>query len=276
MTTQAADATPMQRAEGSEAEYLWDMAERAPEDLGRRLGLAGLRVGGGVVRVAAHDPTGGFWNRCIGLGTTEPITDQVVEAVVAFSREHGAPAMLAQVAPGARPGDWREVLERQGLVRRSTWVKFMGPLPEIPAADTDLAVRPVSAAEAPAVADVIVAGFGMPPGLMTEWSLDQLTRPDWGAFAAWDGDRPVAGALLFAHGDTAHLVGAATLPEARGRGAQSALMRARVEDARRRGCRWIGTETGSETEDAPNPSLHNMRRLGFTELYVRENWLWRP
>lgn len=42
------------------------------------------------------------------------------------------------------------------------------------------------------------------------------------------------------------------------------------------GCRWIGTETGSESPYSPNPSLHNMRRLGFTELYARENWLWRP
>lgn len=82
--------------------------------------------------------------------------------------------------------------------------------------------------------------------------------------------------MLFVRGDTGHLVGAATLAEARGRGAQSALMRVRVEEARRRGCRWIGTETGAESVDSPNPSLHNMRRLGFTELYERQNWIWRP
>lgn len=270
------DLTPLQRAERSEAEYLWDMADRAPEDLAARLGLAGIRVGGGVVRVAAHDPTGGFWNRCIGLGATEPITDDVVEAVTGFAREHAAPVLVVQVAPGARPEGWREVLQRHGLAGGATWVKFMGPLPDIPPVDTDLVVRPVTADDAPAVAEVIVAGFEMPAGLMTEWTLDQLTRPHWAAFAAWDGDLPVAGAMLFVHGDTAHLVGAATLPGARGRGAQSALMRARVEEARRRGCRWVGTETGAESPGSPNPSLHNMRRLGFTELYARENWLWRP
>jgi hypothetical protein len=31
-----------------------------------------------------------------------------------------------------------------------------------------------------------------------------------------------------------------------------------------RGCRWLATETGSETPERPNPSLHNMRRKGLT------------
>lgn len=272
----AEDWSPMQRAELSEAEYLWDMAEGAPPDLARCLGLAGSRVAGGVVRVVANDPAGGFWNRCIGLGMTEPITDPVVEEVTAFSAAHGAPLMCMQVAPGAQPEGWQEVLAKNGLIGSARWVKFMGPLPDIPEVDTDLDVRPVTTQEAPAVAETIIAGFGMPPGLMTEWCVDQLTRPDWGAYAAWDGDRAVAGGMLFVNGDTAHLVGAATMPEARGRGAQSALMRARVEEARRRGCRWIGTETGAEGPGNPNPSLHNMRRLGFTELYERQNWVWRP
>lgn len=276
MTTALEAADLMRRAELSEAEYLWDMAERVDADLAVRLGLAGARIGGGVVRVAAHDPTGGFWNRCIALGVTEPITDGIVEDVVAFSSDHGAPAMCLQVAPAARPEGWRELLAGHGLVPGSTWVKFMGPLPDIAPVGTDLRVGPLDPADAEQAAAVVVAGFGMPPGLMTEWCLDQLTRPGWAAFAAWDHDRVVAAAMLFVHEDVAHLVGAATLPEARGRGAQSELMRLRVEEARRRGCRWVGTETGSETSEDPNPSLHNMRRLGFTELYERQNWIWRP
>jgi ribosomal protein S18 acetylase RimI-like enzyme len=270
------DPGPMRRAELSEAEYLWDMAERLPAGLAERLGTAGARIGGGVVRVVRHDPTGGFWNRSIGLGITEPLGAEVADAVIGFARDGGAPVMTLQVPPAVEAAGAAEILTARGLQRGPAWVKFMGPLPDIPAATTDLRVGPVGAADVDAAAAVIVAGFGMSPGLMTEWCADQLRRPDWGAFAAWDGDRVVAAALLFIHGDTAHLVGAATLPEARGLGAQSALMRARVEEARRRGCRWVGTETGAETADAPNPSLHNMRRLGFTELYERHNWSWRP
>ncbi|HEU4568313.1 MAG TPA: GNAT family N-acetyltransferase [Marmoricola sp.] len=270
----AAPAT-MRRAELSEAAYLWDMAEGCEPGLAARLGLAGTRVGGAVVRVAANDPMGGFWNRCLGLGMTEPVTDEVLEEVIAFSAGHGAPTMTLQVAPeaeGARP----ELLQAHGLERGSTWVKFMGPLPDLPPVATDLRVDAVGPADVEEAATVVITGFEAPQGLMTEWCADQMRRPHWGAFAAWEGDRIVAAGMLFVHGDTAHLVGAATLPQARGRGAQSALMRARVEEARHRGCRWIGTETGAESPESPNPSLHNMRRLGFTELYERRNWVWKP
>jgi hypothetical protein len=31
------------------------------------------------------------------------------------------------------------------------------------------------------------------------------------------------------------------------------------------------TETGAETPEDPNPSLHNMHRMGFRDLYGRQN-----
>lgn len=270
---------PMLRAELTEAEYLWDMAEGVPDDLAERLGTAGLRVGGGVVRVVRNDPAGGFWNRSIGLGMTEPITGDVVDEAIEFSRANGAPVMVFQVAPGAQPQGWEEVFAERGIAMSAQWVKFMGPPPRIPDVDTDLRIAPLDkddAAQVREFSEVMIASFGMPPGLMTEWGQAQARRPDWAAFAAWDGDRIVSASLLYVHGDTGHLIGAGTLPDVRGRGAQSALMKARIDEAVRRGCAWVGSETGAETPESPNPSLHNMRRLGLTELYHRGNWVWRP
>jgi GNAT superfamily N-acetyltransferase len=71
------------------------------------------------------------------------------------------------------------------------------------------------------------------------------------------------------------MFGGATLPEARGRGAQSALLTARVRAATGEGCRWLVAETGAEGPGEHNPSLHNMVRVGFEPLYERANWLWR-
>ena len=34
-------------------------------------------------------------------------------------------------------------------------------------------------------------------------------------------------------------------------------------------------ETWAEREDQHNASLHNMRRAGFRDVYVRHNWVWR-
>ena len=70
--------------------------------------------------------------------------------------------------------------------------------------------------------------------------------------------------------------GAATLEEARGRGAQSAFMERRVADARAAGCQWLSAETWQEFDGQHNPSLHNMLRAGFVEVYDRGNFIWRP
>lgn len=53
-------------------------------------------------------------------------------------------------------------------------------------------------------------------------------------------------------------------------------MARRINDAIAAGCKLIGTETGDDTPDDPNPSYHNMLRTGFTLAYRRPNFLWQP
>ena len=94
-------------------------------------------------------------------------------------------------------------------------------------------------------------------------------------YGAWDGDALVAASGLFTSEGIGTLSGAATLPAHRGRGAQGAFMARRIADAAAAGTEWITAETGAETPEDPNPSLHNMRRIGLVELYERRNWIWR-
>jgi hypothetical protein len=39
--------------------------------------------------------------------------------------------------------------------------------------------------------------------------------------------------------------------------------------------RFASAETWLETEENRNPSQHNMRRAGLTEVHVRPNWVWQ-
>ena len=78
------------------------------------------------------------------------------------------------------------------------------------------------------------------------------------------------------NGEVGGLLGAATLPPERGRGAQGALMARRMRDAAEMGCKWVITETGEETPDLPNPSYRNMVRLGFKLAYFRQNYIFTP
>ena len=147
----------------------------------------------------------------------------------------------------------------------------MGDPPEAP---TRLRIAEVGPSEADRFGEVQAEGMGMPPS-MAAWCALQVTAPGWRAYAAYDGDEMVAIASLFHEGEVGQLSGAATLPPHRDRGAQLALMARRIADAREMGLRWIGAETGSETPENPNPSLHNMRRAGMAELYARQNWVLR-
>jgi hypothetical protein len=69
------------------------------------------------------------------------------------------------------------------------------------------------------------------------------------------------GALAM-YGDVGYIAIGATSASHRNRGAQGALMARRLRDGAALGARIFVTETGMETSEEPNPSYHNMMRLG--------------
>lgn len=265
-------------AETAEAEFMLALHDGAPADARAALGMRSERVAGGVALVMAGDPTGGYWNKALGFGVTEPVTEDLVAHLVDLYASSGAPALSLQVAPAVLPDGWDDVCARHGIVGGSVWAKLLRPAgaPVAPAA-TDLRIGTIGHDDADAGARVFAAGFGMPPEphLLSMFAAAGASGRGFTSYGAWDGDVLVAAANLHVAGPAAAFCGAATLPEARGRGAQSAFMRARVEAARGAGCAWMSTETWQEFEGAYNPSLHNMHRAGFVEVYDRRNWVWR-
>lgn len=69
---------------------------------------------------------------------------------------------------------------------------------------------------------------------------------------------------------------AATLPEYRRRGAQSALLAAMIRAAGGSGCELVVTETGALVDGKPSNSYRNILRAGFELDYVRANYLSSP
>jgi ribosomal protein S18 acetylase RimI-like enzyme len=106
----------------------------------------------------------------------------------------------------------------------------------------------------------------------------QFFDGDWATYGAWDRDTlvGVARMVVVAETESVALFGAATLPEGRNRGAQGALLDARMREARDRGVHYASAETWLENDENPNPSQHNMRRAGLTEVHTRPSWVWRP
>jgi len=216
-----------------------------------------------------------MFNRVLNLTSTGPLDE-----IAAFYGE--TPWWIADLH---RLGT---ELEEHGFTRDYGWMKFsrgVGPRE----ARSDLYVENVGPDRAADFATVVAGGFEMP-----EW-LEPLAgnvvgRPGWSCYVAYDGEAPAgAGALFVPVGvsNTGRVDGldpatlpaklgwfgfGATLPQYRGRGAQSVILAARIEDARKQGCSTVVTETGELEEGRPSSSYRNILRAGFREAGVRPNY----
>jgi GNAT superfamily N-acetyltransferase len=176
------------------------------------------------------------------------------------------------------PRDWPAIAERHGLVQGTMFVKCFGRA-EPREVRTDLRVTRLTAEHAADFVRIMATGFGFEVTAEADamFAGEQFFDGDWATYGAWDGDALVAVARMLAVRETGAvaLFGAATLPEGRNRGAQAGLLDARLREARDRGLAWASAETWLETTESPNPSQHNMRRAGLTEVHTRPSWVWR-
>jgi GNAT superfamily N-acetyltransferase len=211
------------------------------------------------------------------------VTSELVAEITGFYRSQGTQQATLQFAPSVLPPDWDAICDRERLTPGDTWLKLAGLAdPADPAtaraahATTELRVAPIERDDAEEWATVMLRGFGMPVELLAPMVEGTAGWPGWAQYGAWDGECMVAAAALMLHGQVAEFAGASTLPEYRGRGAQSALLAARARRAAAAGVKWLSAETGRPEEGQQNPSLNNMLRAGFETRYQRQNWIWRP
>lgn len=162
--------------------------------------------------------------------------------------------------------------EERGFHRIPSIVRLTRDTDPDVVAETDLRITLALPDDAARFGEVGALSNGLPrefaPGLTST-----MGRPGWRHYLALDGATPVSAAALYTEGEYAWAGFGGTLPEYRGRGAQSALLARRIRDAHEHGARWITAWTTAETTERPNPSLHNMTRLGFTLTYEIQNYV---
>lgn len=230
------------------------------------------RVGGAVAGVFPGCDVLAL-NRVVGLGVDEPVTDGHLATLKHLYRKAGVGRFFVPLAPCAETPGLAATLERCGFRRHNRWAKLVRDAGEAPRVDTDLRIDRVRPEHGETCARLFAPAVDWPPA--AERLLAQLVgRPGWRHYLAFDGERPVATAALFLHGDDAGLTFAATHPEHRGRGAQSALLAHRIREATGAGARQLVVETAEDRPDHPSTSHRNVRRAGFRLAYLRPNWLW--
>ena len=273
---------PAALAERVEAESLYDFETGTAEPAYTALGIAALRLGGGVALCVRNDPSG-FWSRVLGIGFDEPVTADLVHEACAFLRAQGMASVSFQIAPAVLPEDWDQICAKEHITRGRSWVKLAGGVETVLARARErdhladgLRLAPVAVDQAREWAEVRDEAFGMPSGYLADMSASCVGRPPWQCFGVWDGDALVSCASMYVYGEAAGMTGGSTVPSARRQGAQTALLAVRARAAADAGCRWLVSETGAEAPGTHNSSLHNMRALGFEVLYERPNWIWKP
>lgn len=221
--------------------------------------------GGHMIFAGLNSPIG----RAVGMGFDGPVKEADLERLEAFYRSHNAPAQLdicplsdASLLALVKARGYR-IAELNNVLYRT--LKSLEPFSPPP----DVQILPGRPEAALRFSQIVTRSFfekgDEPPGfaemLAPMFQCERTSR-----FFALAGQNPVAaaaGMTIPEHGTFA-LFGAGTLPEFRGRGLQTALLKTRLRAAADAGCELavVVTNGGSGSE-------RNCLRLGFQVAYSK-------
>jgi GNAT superfamily N-acetyltransferase len=254
----------MHPAELAELEAFRDLYAVAPASLGART----AELGGALCMRLEADPRSALFNRVLGLGLERPATEEALDRIVSFFGERVGWAIA--LAPQAEPAELPAWLERRGFTSGYGWTKFTRPAGGAPQSATELRVERVEVGGA--FAEAFVRGYGT-PDFFADWVARLPGRPGWHCFVAFDGADAAGVGALYVTGTVGWLGIAATVPEHRRKGAQNAILAARIDAAASAGCDVVSTETGEPRGGEPGGSWRNISRAGFEPQYVRPNYV---
>lgn len=205
-----------------------------------------------------------------GLGLFEPFREREFDQIEEFFASRGAPT-FHEVSSFVAP-DTLNLLSVRGYAPIETTTVLVRPTPPAHAQDsTAITVRTVGEGDAPTWCRISAEGWGSESEdlrAFLESSGAVMTQArDVTCFLADLEGKPVAAAAMHITNGTALLAGAATIPAARRRGAQLALLHARLAFASARGIdlAMVVTQPGTASQ-------RNAQRQGFRPVYTRAKW----
>jgi GNAT superfamily N-acetyltransferase len=207
---------------------------------------------------------------CLGMFAVP--TPESLDAIEGFYRARGV-AVNQEVSPIADPSVFPLLVARGYHPIEFTSVMFRPIDIEIaaPADNPDIEVTRVIGDDDGRWAKTAAAGWSEFVGL-GDFLLDigrvQAAADDAHRFMAILEGEPIAAGGLSLHGGVALLAGASTIPSARRRGAQQALLAARLRFAAAHGC-----DLAMMCALPGSGSQRNAERRGFRIAYTRTKWL---
>ena len=258
--------------ERQEMEYWSDYYRAAGPEVTKNCDLQIHKIGSGIATAAGKIDILAF-NRVIGLGLDGPVIESQLNEIIRFYRPTSIPRIFLQLSPKVVTDELSGFLNKQGFQYYNNWTKLYREIYPIPRAKSSLRIEQIGTDRADLFARIIIASFEWPEMVKPMVALP-VGRKGWKHYLAYHGSEPVACAACFIKGKFASLAFAATLPDYRGLGAQSALIARRFQDAAEAGCKWMVVETAEDKPERPVASYRNLKRLGFELAYLCPNYIY--
>ena len=270
MDTGPVDSRTAAGIEAAEARAWADCYSAAPADWAESVGLGTREVGGAlVIRWAATGRR--YFSRVIGLGVTEPATEEAIDEIVRGYEDAGITMFLFQSMPHCRPADYEDWLRGRGLEPFDAQDRVFrdGSPAEMPSPGPVERVTPETASE---WAEFLQRVYRLDTGPWLEQLVGRLgwhqhvyrdegeivaargmyIGPDGGAWLGMDG--PVPGVMTDDYE-----------PDA-------ALCELMVADGLAHGARSFLTDIELPSPEMDTPAYRYFGELGFTRPYVRTHW----
>lgn len=256
--------------EAAEMRAWADCYAAAPADWAGSAGLGTREVGGALV--ISWAATGRrYFSRVIGLGVTEPATEDAIDEIVRGYEETGITMFLLQSMPHCRPAEYEGWLRDRGLEPFDAQDRvYRDGRPAEPVAQGP--VEQVTRETAAEWAEFLERVYRLDTG---PWLELLIGRPGWHEYVYRDGGEVIAARGMFIGPDGMAWLGmdgpvpGVMTDEYEPDAALCAYM---VADGLARGARSFLADIELLSPELDTPAYRYFGELGFTRPYVRTHW----
>jgi hypothetical protein len=211
-------------------------------------------------------------NRVFNLGSEYvPTLEQLIDIRTIYANA-GISRFFLHVVPEKLGANYEALLTEGGYEKYRGWMKFERGTGEVDPVTTDLSICRVGPESATDFASIVGNAFDFGPGFQPAIAA-LFNDPNWQLYMSFNGDQPAGTGGIYMKDGAAYLDFGATLPDFRKRGGQMGVLNTRIQAALDAGCSSIVTMTGEAVPGDEQHSYSNIRRAGFEEAYLRENWI---
>lgn len=255
----------------AELRFREDLWRTAPSDAVQEAEVRMQRFGPILATIFADLPKVSLVNMVLGAAEPSAVEDGHLATAIEWvrSREVDYRVSVSKDRPGTTAAEsW---LASRGYEPGSAMRRYLRPpttrVAEIP---SNVTIRELGALETEGMSHIVAKSLKL-SGLATVLVFGLPEQEGWRCYSARLDGREVACGSMLTMDELALLALDATLPGARGRGCQTALIARRLADAARAGCKSVVAEV-CDGHPATPAAVSNLTKAGFAEIPGATNW----